>query len=130
MADIIVLNAPKIDTVTINDDIELLDQNMQVEKFDTLDSLNITTIKKLGNYTEWEFRIYQTSSDDSAWSTLISNLEALNTGTLFNFTPDTIDNASEIYKSWCWFFHDEVNESPLDFIYGRILRFYSNGNEA
>ena len=130
MSDIIILNNPKFDTITVSETIEILSQKTKIIKFDKKDEQNKPNIKKVGNFAEWEIAIYQKDLSDNDWTTLKNNLLALNKDSLFLFTPDTIDNPSVSYLSYLFFIFDDLNEYPVDFIWCKILRYYSNENEA
>jgi len=130
MSDIKILNKPKFVAVLIDSPVTILSQTTKVVKYDKKDEKNIPNTKKLGNFTEWEIQIFQEDRTDEDWATLKVNLKLLSTGTLQYFYPDTVDNSSIKYLSYFFIKVDEINESPVDFIWARILRYYSDGNEV
>ena len=130
MSDIIILKDPKLDSILVEEIIVLIDQDTKVVKYDKRDEENTPNIKAIGNFASWEFKIYQKDKTDAEWLTLQTNLKALSTGGLYYFYPDTVDNPTIKYLSYIIVNFDDFNEYPVDFIWCKVIRFYSNENEV
>jgi len=131
MADLTDLKNPKIDTITITNKIKLVDFGTKRDEFYSTSDNNLSNLEKLGNFSYWIFRIYKVATiSDADWTTLVTNLKALDNASLKDVEIDTVDNSGTIYKCFYNCKYDPFSEYPTKYIEIELSRYYSNENEV
>ena len=131
MSDIYKLDSPQIDTVSLAGyTIGELDHDNSPQEFVKRDSLNVPYLRKLGNFTSWEFAILKTIQTDTVWNALVTSLVALNDNTLYSFYPDKTNNPSINYKCYYVFKEDIINTYPRKIVIAKIIRYYQDEGEV
>jgi len=123
--DLIKLNIPKIQNITISNNIELNKQdNKSYESFQR-DNKNTPIIEKLSNFISWEFTIYKTTETTEDFNTLKDSLLDLNNGQILDFKPDSSLDVSYKVKFFCYY--TDISMINAKKIVCKVNRIYKEG---